>query len=66
MIKKNKSSVVSIWSAMVSRFCIRPNIQEVDFENSPSDHETWSTPCHGGIHVDLHPYGIPTPLVPQA
>ena len=24
------------------------------FENSPSDHETWSIRCHVGIHVDFH------------
>ena len=27
-------------------------LQEVVFENSPSDHGTWSIRCHVGIHVD--------------
>jgi hypothetical protein len=27
--------------------------QEVDFENNPSDHKTWSIRCHVGIHVDF-------------
>ena len=31
--------VVSVWSAMVSQFCVGP-LKEVVFENSPSDHET--------------------------
>ena len=39
-------------------------LQEVVFECSPSDHETWSIRCHVGIHVDftsiLHSH---TPLV---
>jgi hypothetical protein len=41
-------------------------LQEVVFENSPSDHETSSIGCHVGIHVDftsiLHSL---TMLVPQ-
>ena len=41
-------------------------LQEVVFENNPSDHETWSIRYHVGIHVDftsiLHSQ---TPLVPQ-
>ena len=45
-------------SAMVS--------QEVGFENSSSDHETWFIWCYVRIHVDftsiLHSH---TPLVPQ-
>ena len=49
MMKWNKSTVVSVQSAMVSRFCIKPYLREVVFENSPSDHETWSL----GIHVDF-------------
>jgi hypothetical protein len=28
-------------------------LQEVVFENKPSDHETWSIRCHVGIHVDF-------------
>ena len=28
-------------------------LQEVVFQNSPSDHEIWSIWCHVGIHVDL-------------
>ena len=42
-------------------------LQEVVFENSSSDHGTWSIRCHVGIHVDLtsilHSH---TPLLPQA
>jgi hypothetical protein len=42
-------------------------LQDVVFENNPSDHETWSIECHVEIHVDytsiLHSH---TPLVPQA
>ena len=30
---------VSVWSAMVSQFCVRPT-EEVVFEYNPSDHET--------------------------
>ena len=41
--------------------------EEVVFENSPSDHETWFIGCYVSIHVDftsiLH---LHTPLVPQA
>jgi hypothetical protein len=41
--------------------------QEVVFENSPSDHETWSIWCHVGIYVYftsiLHSHTL---LVPQA
>ena len=50
--------VVSIRSAMVSRFCDRPTFKRSFFKNSPSDHETWSIWCHVGIHVDLHPSWI--------
>jgi hypothetical protein len=33
--------VVSVQSAMISRFCVKlAYLQEVVFENSPSDHET--------------------------
>ena len=39
MIKQNKPIVVSVWSVMVSRFCVRPYMQEVVFENNPSDHD---------------------------
>ena len=45
----------------------RAYLQEVVFENSPSDHETWSIYYHVGIYVDftsiLHSH---TPLLPQA
>ena len=45
----------------------KANLQEVIFENSPSDYETWSIRCYVGIHADftstLHSH---TPLVPQA
>ena len=59
--------VVSVWSDMVSWFCVRPYVQEVVFEDCPSDHETWSNWCHVGFHVDfrsiLHSH---TSLVSQA
>ena len=42
-------------------------LQEVIFENNPSDHETWSIWCHVGLHINftsiLHSL---TMLVPQA
>jgi hypothetical protein len=37
------------WSPIFVHACL----QEVFFESSPSDHETWSIRCHVGIHVDL-------------
>ena len=40
MIKENKSTLVSVRSAMVSWFLCQAYLQEVDFENSPSNHET--------------------------
>ena len=40
-------------------------LQEMVYENTPSDHETWSIRCHVGIHVNftfiLHSH---TPLAP--
>ena len=42
-------------------------LQEVVFENSPSEHETRSIRCHVGIHVDFTSIlQSRTPLVPQA
>ena len=42
-------------------------VQEVNFENSPSNHETQSIWCHVEIHVDfkiiLHSLN---PVIPQA
>ena len=29
-------------------------LQEVVFEHSPSDHETWSIWCHVGLHVEFY------------
>ena len=46
----NKSTVVSVHSAMVSRFCDKPNSFQMVFKNHPSDHETWSNGCRVGIH----------------
>ena len=41
-------------------------LQKVVFENSPSDHETWSLWCHVRIHVHLTSIlQSHTPLVPQ-
>ena len=44
-----------------------PYLQEVVFENNPSDHEIWIVWCHVRIHIDftsiLHSYTL---LVPQA
>ena len=61
-----KSTVVSVRSAMVCWFCVRPASKRWVFENSPSDQETWSIRYHLGIHVKytstLHSH---TPLVPQ-
>ena len=66
MIKLNKSTVASSWSAMVSRFCVRLTSKRI-FENNPSDHEIWSIWSHARIHVDftsiLHSH---TMLVPWA
>ena len=42
MIKLNKTTVVSVQSAMVSGFCVRPTSKSWFCENSVSDHETWS------------------------
>ena len=59
--------VVSIRSAMVSQFHVTAYLQEVVFENSPSDHKPFFIRCHVGIHVDFKStlYSR-TPLVPQA
>ena len=51
MIQQNKPTVVSVRSAMVSLFCVRPTSKRRSFENSPSDHLTRSIRCHVGIHV---------------
>jgi hypothetical protein len=59
-----------LWAFGVPRppnFCVRPTLQEVVFENNPSDHETWSIWCHMGIHVDNYIHlASHTPLVPHA
>ena len=62
--------VVSVWSAMISKFCFRPASKRWFSETSPSDHETLSVRCHVGIHVDFtsilhsHSYSVgPSSLV---
>ena len=66
-IKYNKSTVVNIRSAMVSRFVLGLPPRGSGFEIRLSNHETWSIWCHVGIHVYftsiLHSQ---TSLVPQA
>ena len=42
IIEYNKSTVVSIWNARVSWFYVRPTSKKMVFENSSSDHKTWS------------------------
>jgi hypothetical protein len=55
MIKKNKkSTVLSIRSERVSRFCVNPTPERWFLNNNPSDHETWSIRCHVGIHVEFY------------
>ena len=58
--------VVSIQSAMISRFYVRPTSKRWFLKNNPSDHGTRSIQYHVGIHLDftsiLHPH---IPLVPQ-
>jgi len=53
VIKYNKLMVVSVRSAMISRFCVRLATKRWFFKNMPSDHETWPIRCHVGIHVDF-------------
>ena len=45
--------VVSVRSAMVSQFCVRPTSKRWFLKNSSSDHETRSIRCHVGIQVDV-------------
>ena len=46
--------VVSVRSAMVSRFCVRPTSKTRTLKIIQTcDHETWSIRCHVGIHVDF-------------
>ena len=54
MLKWNKLTVVSVRSAMVSWFCVRPTFQEVVFGNNPTDYETWAIWCHVGIYVEFN------------
>jgi hypothetical protein len=72
-IKYCQSHVTLLWTwIMLCSECRGPPflcwayLQEVVFENSPSDFEIWSICCHVGIHIDftsiLHSH---TPLVPQ-
>ena len=54
---------------MISRCCVRPTLEEVVFENNPSDHKPWSIhKCHVGIHVDFTSilHSSHTPLVPHS
>ena len=39
MIEYIRPTVVSVWSAMVSRFCLRPTFKRWFFKINPSDHE---------------------------
>ena len=57
-----------LWALTVprsSKSCVRPTLQEVVFENSPRDHETRSTRCHVGIHVEFTSI-VHSRMVPQA
>ena len=51
--KYNKLTVVSISESHGLPVLCWDYLQEVVFENNPSDHETWSIWCHVGIHVDF-------------
>ena len=55
---------MSVWSAMISQYCVRAYLQEFVFKNNSNDHETWSIQCHVEIHVNftsiLHSY---TPFI---
>ena len=67
VMKDNKSTIVSVRSAMVLWLCVRPTSKTWFWKISPSDHETWPTWCHVGIHVDFSSlFHSHTPLVPQA
>ena len=41
---------MSVRSAMISRFCVKPTSKRWFSKNNPSDHETWSIQYHVRIH----------------
>ena len=67
MIKQNKSTFVSIRSAMVSQLSVRPTSMRWLFENNPSDHEHMihlmpiRNPRRLYIHLALTYYVGPSP-----
>ena len=67
MIKLNKSTVVNVRSAIISRFCVGPTSKRRFLKIVQVTHGTWSVWCHVGIHVNFTSiFHSHTPLVPQA